>query len=303
MKVVMAEKLGWCFGVERAVDMAFAEGVKQSGPVATLGPIIHNPQMVEKLKEKNVDVVNQVKDLPRGARVVVSAYGAPRQAYEDARERDIQVVDTTCPYVTRGHKLVEQMLSEGYGIIIIGDKGHQEVEGLLGFCKGKATVVSSPDDAVRLRRRMGKVGVVVQTTQRIENFQAIVSILLSKAREMKIFNTICQPTIDWQVACRDLARTVDSMVVIGGKGSANTGRLHQIALEHCKKSFHVEIAAEIDPDWFKDCHTVGVSAGASTPDWLIQEVVEKLEAIPETGKEKVKNQGVRIEDQEQMLEI
>lgn len=276
----MADKLGWCFGVERAVDMAFAEGAKEdSGVVATLGPIIHNPQMVEKLKGKNVGVVEAVNDLPEGSRVVVSAYGAPRQAYEDAMNKNIRVVDTTCPYVTRGHKLVEQLLDDNYSIIIIGDKGHQEVEGLLGFCKGRATVVTGVEDAQKLRRRLGKVGVVVQTTQRIENFKDVVMILVGKARELRIFNTICQPTIDWQAACGELAQTVDSMVVIGGKGSANTGRLHQIALEQCEKSFHVEVASEINQDWFKDCATVGVSAGASTPKWLIEEVVAKLEKI------------------------
>lgn len=276
----MADKLGWCFGVERAVDMAFAEGAKlDGGTVATLGPIIHNPQMVERLKEKNVGVVEEVNDLSEGSRVVVSAYGAPRQAYEDAKNKNIQVVDTTCPYVTRGHKLVEQLLEDNYSIIIIGDKGHQEVEGLLGFCNGRATVVTGVEDARKLRRRLGKVGVVVQTTQRIENFKDVVMVLVGKARELRIFNTICQPTIDWQAACGELAQTVDCMVVIGGKVSANTGRLHQIALEQCKKSFHVEVAAEINQDWFKDCATVGVSAGASTPKWLIEEVVAKLEKI------------------------
>src|SRR6185436_2815044 len=121
MKVIRAEKLGWCFGVERAVDMAFAEGAKAGGPVATLGPIIHNPQMVEKLKAKSVGVVEAPEELPRGGRMVVSAYGAPRHAYEEAAARGIQVIDTTCPYVTRGHKIVEQLLRDGYGIVIVGD--------------------------------------------------------------------------------------------------------------------------------------------------------------------------------------
>jgi 4-hydroxy-3-methylbut-2-enyl diphosphate reductase len=276
MKVIKAEKLGWCFGVERAVDMAFAEGAKKGGPVATLGPIIHNPQMVEKLQAKGVGVVEEVAELPQGARMVVSAYGAPRQDYEEAEARGIQVVDTTCPYVTRGHKIVEQLLHDGYGIVIVGDKGHQEVEGLLGFCGGKGQVISTPEEA-RAIRRLGKVGVVVQTTQRIENFKAVVNVLMEKAREIRIFNTICQPTLDWQEACHRLAGTVDAMVIVGGKGSANTKRLHQIALEHNPRSHHVETAKELEMKWFSGCSTVGLTAGASTPDWLINEVVEVLE--------------------------
>ena len=273
----VAEHAGACYGVNRALELARGCALEHAEPVHTLGPLIHNPIVVEELAEQGVGLAQSLDDIDRGS-VIIRSHGVVPQVIEDARARGLSVVDATCPYVKKVHKAASNLVHECYDLIIVGESGHPEVEGIVGHAEGKAHVVASPQDLDGLT--LGKrVGVVVQTTQTAANLSAVVAALAPLVSELRVVNTICAATSERQRAAASLASEADIMIVVGGKNSGNTRRLAQICHAACPKTHHIEDAAELDRSWFDGARLIGITAGASTPQAHIERVVSAIERM------------------------
>ena len=276
MIVIIAEKAGACYGVERALDLV-AEANEGESAVHTLGPLIHNPGAVADLEAAGVSVADSVADIGSGT-VVIRSHGVPPQVIEEAHAAGLDVVDATCPFVTKVHRAAKKLTDEGYRVLIVGEEGHPEVEGIFAHADGKAIVIGSIEDLLAvdpkiLRRRLG---IVVQTTQSQGLLKAVIDHVLPLSSEIRIFNTICSATAERQQAAADLASRAEVMIVIGGKNSGNTRRLYEICKERCEATYHIEDVSELDPAWFEGVEVVGVTAGASTPSSQITAVVDAL---------------------------
>lgn len=275
MKIVVAKHMGFCGGVKRAVEMARSTADQSSGPVFTWGPLIHNPQVVRQLEEAGVRVASSPEDL-EGEAFVVSAYGVERAVLEIARTRGMRIVDATCPVVIRAHTLALKLVEEGYDVIAVGDHGHPEMVTLKEALGDRVTIVHTLEEARQVK--VGpRIGVISQTTQSQENFQRIVADLVVRTKEVKVINTLCPAITVRQVEANRLVREVDALVVIGGHQSSNTTRLSEIGRANGIPTYHVEVADELKAEWFEGVETVGVTSGASTPDWIIAEVLARLE--------------------------
>ena len=262
-RIVVAEHAGVCYGVERALEMAEEAGATAEQPVRTLGSLIHNPIVVRELEERGVGKVEDLDEV-EGGTVIIRAHGVPPQVEDEARARGLDVVDATCPYVKKVHAAAERLVREGYRVVVVGEAGHPEVEGILGHCGEGALVAQEPADLEGADIR-GRVGVVVQTTQTERALAAIVDTLLSRATEVRVMNTICKATQERQEAASELAGRADVMLVVGGRNSGNTRRLAQICRERCPATHHIEDASEVEAAWFEGAGLIGVTAGASTP--------------------------------------
>ncbi len=273
MEIVVADKAGFCFGVKRAINTAFDAAGK--GKVYCLGPLIHNPQEVERLGKAGVKTVADCSQLAPGDSLIIRSHGVPPSVLEKARKLGLTIIDLTCPFVAKAQRHAESLKRDGYQVVVVGEKKHPEVQSIMGYAGEGAVVIETAADvdAVELRKR---VGVVAQTTQSYGNFSEIVLKLLHLSNELKVFNTICNSTTERQDAARVLARQVDVMIVVGGRNSANTTRLVHLCGQEGKPTHHIEVADEIDPEWFAGAGSVGVTAGASTPDWIIHDVIETL---------------------------
>lgn len=276
MKVIIADQAGVCFGVKRALDIVTEESAKGE-PLATLGPLIHNPQVVEKLERQGVRVVRDVRDAT-GA-VVMPSHGVPREVVKAAADAGLRVIDATCPFVAKVHERVRALAAEGYLVVVVGDAGHSEVRAIVSAAGENALVVSSAEQADGIEWKGKRVGIVSQTTQTPERFGEIVGRIAARAGETVAYNTICYATHDRQTAARELAPKVEAMFVVGGRNSANTNRLAEICREAGVPTYHIETADEIDPAWVSGMKTVGLTAGASTPEWIIEEVRNRLESL------------------------
>lgn len=276
MKVVVADQSGVCFGVKRALDLVNAESSKR-GKLATLGPLIHNPQVVRDLEKKGVRVVNHIEEA-EGA-IVMPSHGVPREVFEAAESAGLEVIDATCPFVANVHRQVEKLASEGYLVVVAGDEGHSEVRAIRSAAGEEAVVVSSVEDAEKQDWTGKRVGIVSQTTQTPERFAEIVGYISARAKEVAAFNTICYATHDRQTAAHKLAPQVEAMFVVGGRNSANTNRLAEICREAGVPTYHIETADEIERKWVSGMQVVGLTAGASTPGWIIEEVNVRLAAL------------------------
>ncbi len=277
MGVTVIKEAGLCFGVKRATQLAFIAAANQSGPVFTLGPLIHNPQVVAELIQAGVTVISDLKQVEQGT-LIVRSHGLHPKILEQARRMGLNIVDATCPFVKKVQRYAAALREEGYQVVIIGDEDHPEVQGIKG-CSGNEIVVLGDEKEIQQVDLGKKLGIVAQTTQSDKNFSAIVGKLAGSAQEIKIYNTICKATSIRQKATLGLAQQVDIMIVVGGRNSANTNRLVQLCRQVETPTYLVEIAGEIDPHWFKGKHKIGVSAGASTPHRIISQVVERLRAF------------------------
>lgn len=278
MEILVAKSSGFCFGVKRAINMAgkcASEG-KEEG-IHTLGPIIHNPQVVKMLEESRVYARKDLTEIEAGT-VIIRSHGVTFEEYHEAREKGLNIVDATCPFVKTAQELVSRLTGEGYQVIVAGEKDHPEVKGLMSYGDNKVRVVSGIAELVDMPR-VQKLGIVAQTTLRMEKLEEIVSFCLHKASELKVFNTICNATSSRQTESAELAKHVDVMVVVGGKNSANTRRLAEVCRAIQPETHHIEIASELRPEWFAGKGRAGVTSGASTPEWLIEEVVARLREI------------------------
>lgn len=275
--IEVAAHAGVCYGVERALSMAADAAASAPAPVHTLGPLIHNPLVVRELAEAGVGLADSLDDANAGS-VIIRAHGVVPSVIEAARERGLAVIDATCPYVKRVHHAAERLVAEGYQLIVVGESGHPEVEGIMGHADERARVVSDVTDldAIELERR---VGVVVQTTQTQDNLSHIVSELLRRVDEVHVVNTICSATQERQQAAAELADRADVMVIVGGKNSGNTRRLAQICAERCERTHHIEDASELEAAWFEGARLIGVTAGASTPSAHIDRACTRIQEL------------------------
>jgi 4-hydroxy-3-methylbut-2-enyl diphosphate reductase len=271
---------GYCWGVERAIDMVVqTTETHKEVPVRTLGPIIHNPQVVQALADKGASTIDSLEEMPTGGTVIIRTHGVAPEVYKQAESKNLAVVDATCPLVTLVQNRAKQLVNEGYHLVIFGNPKHPEVIGTLGHAGGHATVVEKPADARTVKLANKKVGVVVQTTQETERLSEFLSHLAPRCKELKVFNTICNPTIERQDAARDLAKEVQVMIVVGGKNSSNTRHLATVCQQEGATTYHIEEPAEVDPAWFSGVDEIGVTAGASTPGWLMDQVIARINEL------------------------
>ena len=276
MKVILAKRAGFCFGVKRATQMAF-EAAEKGSRAYTLGPIIHSPQVVSKLEELGVSVVKDLERTDSGT-VIIRSHGVLKSEMEEAVRKNLDVIDATCPFVKKAQEHVKSLSDAGYGVVVVGDTDHPEVQGIVSYGGEKVFVVGSGEEVAHLPK-MGKIGIVAQTTQSFENLKNVVVECLQRGGEIRVFNTICDATAVRQEEAKELAGQVDCMLVVGGFNSANTRRLAEVCTELQPRTHHIETASEIDPAWFASVNTVGVTAGASTPKWIIDEVVNRIGEI------------------------
>ena len=276
MKVTVARHAGICYGVERALKLA-DEAAATGRTVHTLGPLIHNPQAVEALRARGVAVAGCLEEADDGI-LVIRSHGVDPAIIEAASEKGLDVVDATCPFVSSAQQAAAKLKADGYTVVIVGEADHPEVEGIVAHTGGDALVVEEVSD-IPERLPSKRVGIVVQTTQSLERLNEVVAALLPRVSELKVHNTICSATGKNQRSAEDLARSVDAMVVVGGHNSGNTSRLAEICRAVNGRVHLVETADELDPAWFVGVHTVGVTAGASTPDEQMAGVVAAIEAM------------------------
>ena len=282
MKILLAKDAGYCFGVRDAVNLAY-DTADKDGDVYMLGHIVHNENVVKDLDNAGAKVVDSLENIPKDKPVLFRAHGTSVETWDKANKKNMNIIDATCPLVLEIHDEVKKLEAEGRKIIIVGDHGHDEVKGIASQVKDPI-IVSSSKEALILRKYK-RAGVVSQSTQTIENVQEIINIIMTKVFDLRFVNTICFPTKRNQTQIKELAKRCDLMVVIGSFTSANSKRLTALAKERNDKSYQVTNADEINPDWFKEVEIVGVSAGASTPDKIINDVLEKIKKIGNVEKE------------------
>ena len=280
IEIEVARYAGVCYGVERALGMAEKAAGEARKPVNTLGPLIHNPLVVNDLESIGVSTASSVSEVEEGT-LIIRAHGVVPSVVEDARTRGLDVLDATCPYVKKVHNAAERLVREGYQLIVVGESGHPEVEGIMGHAGDDAHVVSVPGDldAINLSR---KVGVVVQTTQTPGALADVVAELSKRTMDLRVINTICSATQERQDSAAELARRVDAMIVVGGKNSGNTRRLAEICTAACPKTHHIEDASEIEAAWFDGVSHIGVTAGASTPASHIERALVRMRSLLES---------------------
>ena len=273
MEIFLADYLGFCYGVKRAIKIAKENA---DGKCCTLGPIIHNPQMVERLKAEGVNSADSLDDIDEGT-VIIRSHGVGPKVYEKIKAKGLKIVDATCPHVKKAQTAARDLVNEGYDVVIVGEKNHPEVKSIYEWAKQRTTIIETVTEAENLKPCQ-KLGIVSQTTTANEHFNSVVLKLLDKSPEIKILRTICTATYQRQSAAMELAEKVDVMLVLGGRNSANTTKLAKLCAEKCK-TYHIETAAEISKSWFTPEQKIGITAGASTPDWIIKEVVDKLHSL------------------------
>ncbi len=290
-RVKLAKTAGFCMGVRRAMDIALDAALKKNGSLYTYRHLIHNPQVLEILKQKGLKTL-ETKDIDsalftsfndKPTTVIIRAHGLPPEEYQKIKSTGVSILNATCPHVGKVQGIIKRYASKGYNIIIIGEKDHAEVVGLLGFAQGKGYIVHSLEEVENLPS-MEKVCVVAQTTQDEKKFFELTTAIRKKFPQVEVFNTICASTQRRQREVMDLAHQVQAIVVVGGKGSGNTRRLAKIAEETGIPTFHVETEEDLDLNKLSEFSAIGVTAGASTPNWLILKVVERLKSLSEPKK-------------------
>lgn len=276
MKIELASSYGFCFGVKRAIRIA--EEHKGS---KTYGPLIHNKDEINRLQEGfNIGLAEKLEDINTDDSVVIRTHGIPKHELAVLKTQNNEVIDATCPYVTTPQNIVEEMSEGGYSIVIFGDKNHPEIKGVVSYAVDPedAFIVLEAKELEGLPLK-SKVALVSQTTRKPEDFLKIVNALILTHKEVRVFNTICNATFENQDAAAELAKRADVMIVIGGKHSSNTKQLHSICKRDCDESYLIENEKELDPSWFDGKELCGISAGASTPDWIVQNVINKIETM------------------------
>ncbi len=278
MEIIVAKTAGFCFGVKRAIGMAYDAAKDAYNTVHTLGPLIHNPQVVKDLEFSGVFAVDCIEDIKDDSPLIIRSHGITLAELNDLRTRGISFIDATCPFVKRAQGYVKELSDAGYFVVVIGEKDHPEVKGLISYADSGVKVVSNEGEAKDIPRKK-RIGIVAQTTQSLDNLKAILSELLPRVSELRVYNTICNATAIRQKESIEIARKVDCMIVVGGFNSANTKRLTRMCKSLQPNTHQIEMADDIVPDWLDGVERVGVTAGASTPSWIIEEVIKRIETI------------------------
>lgn len=274
MEVTVAKSAGFCFGVKRAVDMVYEEA-KKNTKVYTLGPIIHNEQVVQDLESKGVQVLHSIDELKeeKDAVVIIRSHGITKQMQDALEKKEISIVDATCPFVKKIHNIVHEKWNEGYEIIVVGSAKHPEVQGICGWCDNCCSVIETLEEAQKYtQKEPKKICIVAQTTFNYKKFDKMVEIIAKKRYDIVVVNTICNATNERQVEARKIAAESDAMIVIGGRNSSNTQKLYEICKEECKHTYYIQQLEDLDLEKLQTCRNVGITAGASTPNNIIEEV-------------------------------
>ncbi len=273
--------MGFCFGVRDAIDVVRELG-ENGQTVYTLGAIVHNPQVAEELEKINVHVIDDLDEAPEGAMVAITAHGAPPDFERRAEERGLKVIDTTCPLVTRIQKTALDLVTQRYSVLVYGDANHKEVKGIVGWTDGRAKVIKKMED-LNGWEPTRRVALIAQSTSNVELFialaQKLVGEMVARGVEIRVINTICKPTKERQRAVRALARDVDVVIAVGGQQSANTRKLVQAAEEEGARAYQVQRVEDLEVEWLQNADRVGITAGASTPDWVVDEVVARVRSF------------------------
>ena len=275
MIIEKAKSYGFCFGVKRAVEIA-----EESKNAVTLGPLIHNPLEIERLaKNYNVKFIESIDNIDSDVkRVIVRTHGIPKEKLQKLKEKSVEIIDATCPFVKKPQEIVEEMSKLGYDIVIFGDKNHPEIQGVMSYSvHNRIYVVLEPKELENIRLKE-HIATVAQTTRKIKDYLKITDYLIQNYKEVRVFNTICNATFENQAAVRELAKKADIMIIIGGKNSSNTKQLYNIAKEFCT-TYLVEREEELKKEWFEGKKHCGISAGASTPEWLVEKIISKIKEI------------------------
>jgi len=274
MEVKLANSYGFCFGVKRAIEIA-----QKHQNSATMGPLIHNQKEIDRLKQDfNVGLYTSIDEAKKNDTIIIRTHGIPKNDLRALKSKDTKVINATCPFVTTPQQIVKNMSQEHYSILIFGDDQHPEVQGVKSYSEDDVHVILDPSELDTINFKYDKIATVAQTTRKKEEYLKIVNALILKNKEVRVFNTICDATFENQDAVRELSKEVDIMIVIGGKNSSNTKQLLSIAEENIT-SYLIEDETELENDWFKNKTLCGVTAGASTPDWIIQKVIQKIKQI------------------------
>ncbi|PRM98140.1 4-hydroxy-3-methylbut-2-enyl diphosphate reductase [Aliarcobacter cryaerophilus] len=277
MKIELASSYGFCFGVKRAIEIA-----QKYENSATMGPLIHNEDEINRLKKDfNVGLYSNLSDAKPDDTVIIRTHGIPKNDLRDLKKGVKKVINATCPFVTTPQNIVKNMSKEGYSILIFGDIEHPEVKGVKSYAcdLDDVHIILCTEDLKNIKFKNNKIACVAQTTKKKETYLEIINELILKNKEVRVFNTICDATFENQDAAKDISIKSDVMIVIGGKSSSNTKQLHSICLENCEDSYLIENEQDLEISWFKDKKFCGITAGASTPDWVIQKVCDKIKSF------------------------
>ncbi len=280
MEVTVAKTAGFCFGVKRAVEKVYEQIGKTEKPIYTYGPIIHNEQVVGDLQEKGVEVIDTLEELRtiRDAVVVIRSHGVGKDVYDILKENGVEIVDATCPYVKKIHRIVEKQTAEGRRVLIIGSEDHPEVQGIKGWGDERTKVIENMDDFRRMELPEDeKLCIVSQTKFNYKKFQDLVEKISKTRYDITVLNTICNATQERQVEAMRIASQVDVMLVIGGKHSSNTQKLYDICRKECKNTYYIQTLGDFNPECISSVRSVGITAGASTPNNIIEEVHTKCQ--------------------------
>ena len=272
MHIELAQNYGFCFGVKRAIKIA-----EENTNASTYGPLIHNNKEIARLEDDfKVGLSNDHKSFKEGDKAIVRTHGIQKQELAQLQKNKVNVVDATCPYVTKPQEIAQEMSEAGYSVVIFGDEAHPEIKGVKSYATHGAIVATCSKDLQNIKLRE-KIALIAQTTRKVEDYMEVANYLIPRYKEVRVFNTICNATFENQEAVRKISKQADVMIIIGGKNSSNTKQLSSISHDYCSDSYHIEDENDIDPIWFKNKKFCGISAGASTPDWIIQNVVNFIE--------------------------
>ena len=275
MKIELAKSYGFCFGVKRAIRIA-----EEHPGASTLGPLIHNNMEIDRLKrDYDVSLANSLEEIKEGQATVIRTHGIPKNDLKKLKAKGGEVIDATCPFVTKPQQIVEKMSDEGYDVVIFGDVNHPEIKGVMSYANGPVYAILSVEELEKITLRE-RVALVAQTTRKIEEYNKLIAYLVPRHKEVRVFNTICNATFENQDAAKELAQRADVMIVIGGKQSSNTKQLYTICARYCPDTYHIESKDELEKGWFEGKKLCGITAGASTPEWIIEEIIgESLSAF------------------------
>jgi 4-hydroxy-3-methylbut-2-enyl diphosphate reductase len=274
MEIELAKKHGFCFGVKRAIKIA-----EEHQNSFTFGPLIHNNLEIERLQNSfNVGLKENIENFQTGDKLIIRTHGIEKRNLDYLRKHDIDYIDATCPFVTKPQEIVRDMSREGYEIVIFGDSSHPEIKGVMSYSETKTHVILSIEELKKISLA-NKVALVAQTTRKISNFLAIANYLIQEIKEVRVFNTICNATFENQISAKELSQKADIMIIIGGKNSSNTKQLVAICQEECNTCFHIESEEELKQEWFDGKALCGITAGASTPDWIIENVYNEISSL------------------------
>ena len=272
MHIELAQNYGFCFGVKRAIKIA-----EENTNASTYGPLIHNNKEIARLEDDfKVGLSDDHKSFKEGDKAIVRTHGIQKQELAELKKNKVNVVDATCPYVTKPQEIAQEMSEAGYSVVIFGDEAHPEIKGVKSYATHGAIVATCSKDLQNIKLRE-KIALIAQTTRKVEDYMEVANYLIPRYKEVRVFNTICNATFENQEAVRKISKQADVMIIIGGKNSSNTKQLSSISHDYCNDSYHIEDENDIDPIWFKNKKFCGISAGASTPDWIIQNVVNFIE--------------------------